>query len=92
LEAFNFSENRNTLGLENLLRHSKTLEKTNEQIKGKKNKNYENEKNYMYFIIPLIIISTILITLLSSLFCFLKYESTKPVMYQPRDVVAETQI
>ncbi|KAL4119007.1 hypothetical protein QTP88_011880 [Uroleucon formosanum] len=92
LGAFNFSENHNTISLEDLSRHFKSLKEIEEQIKVEKNKSYVPENSNMCFIIPLIIISTILITLLSSLFCFVKYKTRKSIMYQPRDVVAETQI
>jgi len=91
-EALNFSESHNSIGLEDLSRHSKSLKEIEEMIKVEKNKNYTPKESNLYVIISLIIIATILITLLSSLFCFVKYTARRPIMYQPRDVVAETQI
>ncbi|KAL4103608.1 hypothetical protein QTP88_018969 [Uroleucon formosanum] len=91
-ESLNFSESHYSIGLEDLARHSKSLTEIEELIKVEKNTNYVPKESNLYLIISLVIISTILITLLSSLFCFVKYTARKPIMYQPRDVVAETQI
>ncbi|KAL4153932.1 hypothetical protein QTP88_001765 [Uroleucon formosanum] len=91
-ESLKFLESHYSIGLEDLSRHSKSLKEIEELIKVEKNTNYVPKESNLYLIISLVIISTILITLLSSVFSFVKYTARIPIMYQPQDVVAETEI
>lgn len=92
IESFNFSESINLDSLKSLEQHSKSLLDIENEINALNAEDNHIMNSEWYLIIPLIIVSTILITSLLAAYFIFKYKSRKPVIYHPQDVVAETSI
>lgn len=91
IQQYNFPKQINLANLEDLVQQSKSLSAIEEEI-GVLNRQHPSKRETNYYLVALAILTTVMVTLGISFYCFCQHVAKRPIMYRPDEVIAETSI